>query len=457
MTRKLKRGGYTAVLSLIVTAAVIVFNMMVQELPETVRKWDLSGEKLYTLGETTKEVLDGLDKDVTIYVVADPTLTDERITGIVNRYGDASSHIRVETVDPVLHPERLGELEAENNTLLISCEATGKRETVAFGDIIQYDQMAYLYYQQLVESEFDGEGQITSAISRVTSDADKKICETQGHGEAELSQTVLELLEKSNMTAESANLLTENGIPEDCDLLILNNPETDLADDEKTMILDYLNGGGRAMILAGYSETERPNLEAVMNTFGIRTQEGLAADTERFYQNNPYFIFPEYGSSEIVSGIDQSLSALVIQSGALAEKEEKDEGVEVETFLTTSEAGVLVTADGQSDAGRYPLAMAASKTIDEETEGRLVVIAAPNLISDYITQSFTNLSNLDIFLNAVTWNFDDVTNISIPAKSLEEPYNMVTGGGGWALLFILVIPLVTLGGGFAIWMTRRKL
>ena len=43
MTRKLKKGGYAAILSVIVIAAVVLLNMIVGRLPEKVRQWDLSG------------------------------------------------------------------------------------------------------------------------------------------------------------------------------------------------------------------------------------------------------------------------------------------------------------------------------------------------------------------------------------------------------------------------------
>ena len=33
--------------------------------------------------------------------------------------------------------------------------------------------------------------------------------------------------------------------------------------------------------------------------------------------------------------------------------------------------------------------------------------------------TFTNLTNLDLFMNAVTANFEDVTTVSIPSTSLE--------------------------------------
>ena len=80
MTRKLKKGGYTAILSVIVIAAVVILNLIVGRLPEKVRQWDMSSSRIYTLGGTTKDLMKGLDKDVTIYVVAAPDSVDKRIT-----------------------------------------------------------------------------------------------------------------------------------------------------------------------------------------------------------------------------------------------------------------------------------------------------------------------------------------------------------------------------------------
>ena len=54
MNKKLKRGGYTAILALIAVAALILFNMIVGKLPENLTKIDLSNTKIYSIGETTK-------------------------------------------------------------------------------------------------------------------------------------------------------------------------------------------------------------------------------------------------------------------------------------------------------------------------------------------------------------------------------------------------------------------
>lgn len=456
MTRKLKKGGYAAILSVIVIAAVVLLNMIVGRLPEKVRQWDLSGTQIYTVGDTTKELLASLDKDVTIYVVADPSAVDDRITSFVNRYADLSDHIKVENVDSVLHPDQVKQLNAENNTILVMCEDNGKTETIQMSDIIKYDQMSYYYYGQAKETEFDGEGQLTSAVSYVTNDVQKNIYVTEGHGEAALGTLTSDLLEKSGLTVNTVNLLTGGGIPEDCELLLINAPVSDLADDEKTMVTDYLDGGGKVLLIAGYSDKDRPNLNAVLNAYGLNMEHGLAADTKSCYQNNPYYIFPTLVSgSEITNGIDRKSTALILQSSALNQLDTLPDGVTVEPFMETTDGGMLVTESSQTP-GTYLLGATAEKTLDSGTS-RLTVFGTPSLIDDGLNSTFSNLTNLDLFMNAVTANFEDVTNVSIPSKSLEVTYNTVTHGGMWGIVFILVIPVATVAAGLMVWLKRRRL
>lgn len=456
MTRKLKKGGYTAILSVIVIAAVVILNMIVGRLPEKVRQWDMSSTQIYTLGGTTRDLLAALDKDITIYVVANPESVDKRITSFVKRYEDLSGHIKVVTVDSVLHPDQMKKLKAEDNTLLVSCDATNKTESIALSDIIKMDEMSYYYYGQAKETEFDGEGRLTGAISHITNEVQKTVYVTEGHGETALGATVSDMLQKSSLTVTSLNLLTGGGIPEDCELLLLNAPSSDLATDEKEMISKYLNSGGNVMILAGYTEKDRPNLNSLISDYGLNLENGLAADTKSFYQNNPYYIFPSIQEgSEITNGIDMKSAALVLQSAALTQKKDLPEGVEVTPFMQTSDGGMLVTADKQTK-GTYILGAVSVKTLDSGS-ARLTVLSTPSLIDEGLNTSFTNLTNLSLFMNAVTANFDDVSNVSIPSKSLEVTYNTVTHGGMWGILFIFVIPVVTLAAGLVIWLKRRRL
>lgn len=457
MTRKLKKGGYVAILSIIVIAVIIILNLLVGKLPQKFRQFDLSGTQIYTLGDTTKKLLSSLDKDVDIYVVADPSTVDKRITNFLGRYPSLSKHIKIETVDSVLHPDQVKKLKAENNSLFVKCDATGKTETIKLGDIIQHDQMSYYYSGQSKETAFDGEGKVTSAVSHVVNDVQKNIYDTQGHGEAPLGTMIKDMLGKSSLTVKDVNLLKEGGVPKDCDLLIMNAPASDLANDEKTMLTDYLNGGGKVVLVSDYSDKERPNLNGVLNDYGLNLENGMVADTKNLYQNNPFFIFPtmEQGN-DITKGLESGGVALVLQSAGFSQLAAPPEKVTVTPFMETSDKGLMVTTDGKQTPGTYLLGAVSEKALDSGT-ARLTVFGSSSLIADNLNQTFTNLVNLQIFTNAITNNFDDVTNVSIPSKSLQVTPNTITHGGSWGLIFILVIPIFTIGIGLVVWLKRRRL
>lgn len=476
---KWRNGSYSIGIIIAMIAIVLVVNLLVEQLPSNIKEVDISTNQIYSIGDTTREVLNDLEEDVEIIILAEEGNIDQRIEQLIDNYVSASDHITKEIVDPVLHPSALTEYEAEANSVIVTCEATGKQRVIGFGEIIVYDQMVYYYYGQYQESEFDGEGQITSAISYVSQEAENKIYTTEGHGESSFSTTITDLIEKGNLETESVNLLTNGEIPEDCDLLVIYAPTSDLADDEKDMILSYLQTGGKLMILIGTGGESLPNLEEVMETYGLELVDGYIADTQRYYQNNYYTIFPVFDTtSEICSGLGSDSLALVLNARGMLATEDVRDGLTVEAFMTTSEDGYAVTGNNDSTQGTYLLGAVATETVqiatasdatladattadaqnssDTEAQTRVTVISAGTLIEQQITDSFTNLANTDVFMNAVTANFDEVENISIPAKSLEISYNTVTNPNSWGMLFIAVIPIGLIVIGLVIWIRRKR-
>lgn len=102
--RKLRQGGYLAATTAIVVAIVVFLNLIVGQLPTHLLEFDLSDKQLYTVTDTSKEFLAGLDKDVEIVVLAEESNVDERIAKFLDNYAALSSHITVTEVDPVAPP-----------------------------------------------------------------------------------------------------------------------------------------------------------------------------------------------------------------------------------------------------------------------------------------------------------------------------------------------------------------
>lgn len=498
-----KNGSFSAGIIVLVIAIVVVLNMIVSSLPTTLTNMDMSDKLLYSVGETTEELLGSLDKDVEIKVIAETGSVDTRIEQFLSRYSDLSSHISVEYLDPVLHPSVLTEYGVDSYSLVVTCPDTDKSTTIDFNDIIVYDYSQYYYGGNITEKEFDGEGQLASAIDYVTSDNTKKIYMMTGHEEQSFSTDLEDLIQKANMTTEEYNMLTDGAIPEDCDLLISYAPTRDLADDEMTALLDYINNGGKAMIIRTATDETLDNFDEVMKTYGMNMTEGYIAEPTRYYTQgrSAYNFFPTIMNSDINGDLTTDSLILVSAVKGMTLDEEEPEGVTLTPFLsTTSEAyeingeeqnqglyylGVSVEVENQGTAASDTDGAEAQETAGlgetaaaeetenagetaaaEETEstaetaelepGRLTVLTVDSMIDTNITSSFTNIENLTEFMNVLTSNFEDVDNISIPAKSLEESRNTFASTGIWSSLFIGIIPAVLLVIGFVVWIRRRR-
>ena len=455
-----KHGAYSVGLTVLVIAVVIVFNLVVGQIPEAYRNLDVSSTKIYDISDTTTELLDSLDNEVDMKVLAVKDDTDERITTFLSRYASLSDKINVEWIDPVLHPSALTDYDTTENTIVISCEDTGKTTTVSFNDILVMDQYSYYYYGTTSYTEFDGEGQLTGAVNYVTNEADHTIYQTTGHGESTLSTTITDLMEKNSYTLSEVNLLMSTSIPEDCDLLLMYAPTTDLSEDEAQMLRDYLAGGGKVMILFGdTSSADLPSLAGVLSEYGIEAADGYIADPTRCYQGNYYYIFPELSvSGDLADNISSEMVLLTNAHGMNLTDPEQDT-ISTTSFMSSSDQAYAVTEETQ-EQGSYTLGAVATEAIEsadeESTESRLTVISAGSLIDQSITDTFPQLENTQIFMNAVTANFEGVQNLSIEAKSLGTEYNTMQHTGLLSFLVIFGIPAVILIGGFVVWFRRRR-
>ena len=446
-TKAFRKGSYSTVIMVVIIAIVIAANVMFSKLPTAARNIDVSSNNLYSIGDTTHSVLDGLKNDVEIVVIKDKESTDKRISTLLAKYADYSDHIKVTYKDPVLYPSVLTTYDTEENNIVIKCAATDKTTKVAFSDIIVTSTS---YYGSTYETSFDGEGQLTKAIDYVSNENNKLIYTISGHGESDLGKNISGLISKSNFNVKSVNLLVDNGIPDDCDMLICNQPTKDLADDELKLLREYMENGGKMTVVLADTTTETPNFDALMADYGISKVNGYIADTERYYGQNVYQIFPNYSSGDITGKFGSEEYTLLF--GSLGLKVEETDGVTVDEFLTTSDKGAAVVGENDYTEGKYTLAAAATKD-----ESRFTVFGSASIIDDEFTSYYTNLMDLQVFMNSITANFDDVSNISIDSISLQTTYNTIANGSGIGAIFIGIIPVALLILGFLRWFGRRKL
>ena len=77
-------------------------------------------------------------------------------------------------------------------------------------------------------------------------------------------------------------------------------------------------------------------------------------------------------------------------------------------------------------------------------------------MDESILSTFTNTVNLNVFMSALTDGFEDVSDITIPAKSLSVQYNMVDNARIWGLIYTVLAPVLVVVVGLLYWNKRRK-
>ena len=467
--KHIKNGSYTMVMSVIFIAVVIVINMIVSTIPSKYSEIDISSQKLYSIGDETKKMLKDLEKDVTIYQIAQSGSEDENISSLLKKYEDESKHIKVEQKDPVVNPKFVSQYTSDDlsaNSLIVVC---GDRNKVIDYNNIYETSIDYQTYSSQTTG-FDGEGQITSAIGYVTSENLPVLYTVEGHGEKDMDSSIKEDIEKANMDIKSLNLLTEGSVPDDADCLFIDSPSTDFSSDEKDAIIEYLENGGKAIIFSDYTTEDMPNFDAILENYGVQRTEGVVfeGDNQHYAMQMPYYLVPTINSTD-ASSETASAGYYVLAPYAQGIKQLDDvrDTVKIESILTTSDqaysktdlnSNTIEKEDGDVE-GPFDLGVSITENLDDDKETQIVYYSTSNLM-DSQTNQMVSGGNEKLIMESLKWMTDteESASISIPSKSLEVSYLTITDydAAFWKICTIALIPGIFLVIGFVVWIKRRK-
>lgn len=469
--KNLRHGSYVSMMTVIVIALVVAVNLVVGQLPSSVTQIDASSRQLYTIGEETENLVRGLEQDVTLYYVVTGGNENEYISRMLERYEDLSDHLTVEKVDPELHPtftsQYTDEEVSDNSIIVVSGD---KSRVVGSSDMLVQELNYYTYSYQV--TEFDGEGQVTSAIAYVISDNLPVLYQLTGHDEQSLGSSLTDSIEKNNIEIQDLSLLTEESVPEDAAALLICSPSRDISEEEAQKILSYLEGGGKVLLFTDYSQEEMPNLESLLTNYGLQKGTGIVmeGDSSYYYPQRPDVLIPEINTdSSVLSGLTDDVYALIQDAQPVETLEEYRDTLEIENLLTTTDSGYVkeVSEDGMisfqqeegDDTGTFAVGVSVTEAIDDETESQLIYFSSSTLTADELDQyvSGGNSEILSCILTNLCEMEDNIT-FNIPAKSLSVEYLSYTNQSAaiFKVIVIAVIPAAFLLVGFIIWMKRRK-
>lgn len=461
-----RNGAMASVLTAAVLAVVILLNLLVNSLPTRCTKLDLSQTGIYTIGETTEQVLAGVGETVNLYYLAQTGSENTNITALLDRYADASSYVHWQQIDPALQPTFASQHGADGATegsILVKCG--GRTKLVNAADMYEYDYSDY-YTTGSASVTFGGEKQITSAIYKLTSAEQSHAYYTTNHGEQTLTDSLTDALDAQNIDAQPMDLLTST-IPEDCDLLIINAPTTDFSAgdslvDEISQLQDYLAAGGKLLLTSSvYAQT--PQLDAVLAQFGLARAEGMVVegDSSKALYNSAWSLLPDYGTpteSTALNGVNTSTHVMLSVAQGITVTE--TENVTAEPLLNSSSAAyakadindltTMEREDGDAD-GPFALAVWAR---NEDTGAEVLWIGCPNMDNEQLYQSMPgNLTFLQGCAASLVGQ-----DVLVDTKALEAEPITVAGSTAAALglTFVFVLPAAVLIAGAVVVLLRRR-
>ena len=463
-------GAFSAGMIVIMCAICVVVNLVVTALPAKYTSIDCSATKLYSLTNDTKDRVSKLDEDITIYVLNSKKSKDAKIDETINRYKDFSSHIKVKYVDPATSPkfyQDYTDTTPTTNSLII--ESKNRSKVIDYNDIYEYDSSSYYYGYQSQSSitGYDAEGQITSAIEYVTMDADELpvIYQITGHNETEIGSNFQSVVSKANANLKSLELFNEEKVPEDATAIIINSPTVDFNEEDAQKVIDYLNGGGKAMIVGCYAyNDELTNFNKILAAYNVSFKTGVVAenDSSKYYQN-PLYLLPTIETTDYTSDATDGYVFLA-GSCAISYPEDTDD-VTYTKLLSTSDSAVLkkdwknITTSKAEDAdenGPFTTGLAVN---DSSTGASIVVFGTPYVVDDSYDNAVSG-NNADMFkdvISSMTGNVELASSV-IPVKdytlsniTINTLQAVITG-----LIIMIAVPILLIIIGIVVWTMRRK-
>ena len=463
--RVFRNGLYsTAILAAVIVLAVLV-NLLVGAIPSKYTELDLSEAKMYTLSDSSRKLVQGMDQDVTIYYLCETGSEDAILTKLLDHYAEESSHLRWEQKDPALYPTfaaQYGASDAAAGSLIV---VSGDDSVVLdAADLYEYDYSDYSTTGS-ANVTFGGEKQITSAIYKLTAAEESHVYYTTNHGEQAPTSSLTEALEAQNLDLQPLDLLTST-IPDDCSLLIMNAPASDFASDglvdEISQLQAYLENGGKVLLTTS-AFVDTPNLDAVMAQFGLAREPGLVVegDAGHALYGYPYSLFPDYGTTEestALNGVNNGSHVMLSVAQGITVTETDD--VAAEPLLNTSEdsyskADLDENTSSEKDSGDVdgPFSLAVWARNDN-TGAEVIWIGCPNMDNEQLYQSVPgNLTFLQGCAASMVGQ-----EILIDTKALEaEPITVAASSAmTLGMVFVFLLPAAVLIAGAAVVLLRRR-
>jgi ABC-type uncharacterized transport system involved in gliding motility auxiliary subunit len=435
------------------------------------KRWDLTANSVNSLSEQSLRVLGDLTSPLKL-VVIDRGAQLEGHRPRMSMYDNASTQVSVEFLDAEGDPIRAKQYGITAVPTIV-VEYMGREEKVT-----------------TVE-----ERDITSAVIRAVTGTKRKMYFVQGHGEKDPKSSdrtgyagIVQLLQGDNIEVEPLVLTQHKEIPADATVVAMVGPTTEPLDEELDQIRQYLEKGGKLLLMLDPAIGERaqslPKLRALALNWGIEVGNDIVLDVSG-RSNNPTFAVasPPYPSHPVTSDFGQSTVFPIARS--VTPVSSAPQGKTVQKMVETSpnawaevdlaglQAGKQepeMNAENGDRPGPVGIAATATAAVEKPAEEKKADSKEPAADppqtriavfgdSDFASNAVGNsVGNADLFLNTVSWLTAQENLIAIrPRESSDSRLNITPQGINLIRWFsLLLLPGAVIATGIYTWSRRRR-
>jgi len=470
-SRSMKYGTNSMIMVVAVLGIAILLNAVFTLTNLKNLSFDLTPNKLYSIGDQTKDILKGLNKDVTIYGLFDEERQksgdDKPVIEMLKQY-DLNSHVKVIYKDPDKNPTLMSDIDPDNTkgiqkgNYVIKCGS--KLRTLTINDMFSFTTDQSTGTQ--TATGFKAEEEFTGAIKFVTSDKAQVAYFVSGHQEQNADANYTQAksyIEKNNFEIKDLKLATADKVPADASILVFLSPKNDLSVDEREKLRDYFKTGGNALFLFDSDKTgvALNQFNTLLGDFNLALDNDVVKenDSNFYYPHNQYMIVPQIQSNGITSKLDSSALMFMYNARSIKIQKTAKDYINITELANTSDSAVgeqVTKNQGNTISGPLDLAVAVESAAYSKP-AKIVVFGNSQFIDDAMVSNVP--SSIDFLMSSINWIQDNKNDISIvPKENVDMSMILTTTQENiikWGT--ILVLPLLIMIVGIVVWLRRRHL
>ena len=297
--RKLRHGGITLMLSVLVIACAVVLNViaamlcmrydwMYVELQRPLA-FEVSEDCYGYIEEYVIPEIDERGEKINIILCdSEKNIRAEQLYGyILDSIEDIcerfDGYFEIEYLDIWENPSRAASL-GVTSTEDVVCVYGDKHQTVNLKDMFLLESSGY---EEATPTAYNGEKMLAAALMNVTQKESPVCYITVNHGEVLSDYELVKMLAEAGYTIGFLDLFADE-IPEDCDMLITFDPKKDIAESDETSTVSeveklrsYISAGGKYMVFLSadtFASGGFANLEGFLSEMGVKYMHEKQSD-----------------------------------------------------------------------------------------------------------------------------------------------------------------------------------